>query len=124
MVNKLISLISCNTGSEKDKISSSNDSIALINNKMTIGLGMGQVNRVDAVEQSLSRALKHHRITDQTILISDAFFPFVDSIELIAKHKIRWVFQPGGSVKDDEVIKRAQELDVNLIFSGKRHFRH
>lgn len=100
------------------------NSIALINNRMTIGLGMGQVNRVDAVEQSLGRALRHHRITEQTILVSDAFFPFVDSIELIAKHKIKWVFQPGGSVKDDDVIKRCQELDVNLIFSGKRHFRH
>jgi len=100
------------------------NSIALIDNKMTIGLGMGQVNRVDAVEQSLGRALKHHQITPHTVLISDAFFPFTDSIELIAKHKIKWVFQPGGSVKDDEVIKRAQELDVNLIFSGKRHFRH
>ncbi len=100
------------------------NSIALIDSKMTIGLGMGQVNRVDAVEQSLGRALKHHRITENTILISDAFFPFVDSIELIAKHKIKWVFQPGGSVKDDEVIKKALELDVNLIFSGKRHFRH
>lgn len=100
------------------------NSIALIDNKMTIGLGMGQVNRVDAVEQSLGRALKHHKITPQTILVSDAFFPFTDSIELIAKHKIKWVFQPGGSVKDDDVIKRCQELDVNLIFSGKRHFRH
>ncbi|MBL7542276.1 MAG: bifunctional phosphoribosylaminoimidazolecarboxamide formyltransferase/IMP cyclohydrolase [Bdellovibrionaceae bacterium] len=100
------------------------NSIALIDNKMTIGLGMGQVNRVDAVEQSLGRALKHHQITPETILVSDAFFPFVDSIELVAKHKIKWVFQPGGSVKDDEVIKRCQELDVNLIFSGKRHFRH
>lgn len=100
------------------------NSIALINNRMTIGLGMGQVNRVDAVEQSLGRALKHHRITDQTVLVSDAFFPFVDSIELIAKHKIKWVLQPGGSLKDDDVIKKCQELDVNLIFSGKRHFRH
>jgi phosphoribosylaminoimidazolecarboxamide formyltransferase / IMP cyclohydrolase len=100
------------------------NSIALIDNKMTIGLGMGQVNRVDAVEQSLGRALKHHQITPQTILVSDAFFPFVDSIELIAKHKIKWVFQPGGSVKDEDVIKKCQELDVNLIFSGKRHFRH
>lgn len=100
------------------------NSIALIDNKMTIGLGMGQVNRVDAVEQSLGRALKHHAITPQTILVSDAFFPFTDSIELIAKHKIKWVFQPGGSVKDDDVIQRCQELGVNLIFSGKRHFRH
>ncbi len=100
------------------------NSIALIDNRMTIGLGMGQVNRVDAVEQSLGRALKHHKITERTVLISDAFFPFTDSIELIAKHKIKWVFQPGGSVKDEDVIKRCQELGVNLIFSGKRHFRH
>ncbi len=100
------------------------NSIALIDNGMTIGLGMGQVNRVDAVEQAIGRALKHHQITENTILISDAFFPFKDSIELIAKHKIKWVFEPGGSVKDPEVIQAAKDLDVQLIFSGKRHFRH
>jgi phosphoribosylaminoimidazolecarboxamide formyltransferase/IMP cyclohydrolase len=100
------------------------NSIALIDNGLTIGLGMGQVNRVDAVEQAIGRALKHHQITENTILISDAFFPFKDSIELIAKHKIKWVFEPGGSVKDPEVIQAAKDLDVQLIFSGKRHFRH
>lgn len=100
------------------------NSIALIDSGMTVGLGMGQVNRVDAVEQAISRALKHHKITSNTILISDAFFPFKDSIELIAKHNIKWVFEPGGSVKDPEVIQAAKDLDVQLIFSGKRHFRH
>lgn len=100
------------------------NSIALIDNGMTIGLGMGQVNRVDAVEQAIGRALKHHKISPNTILVSDAFFPFKDSIELIAKHGIKWVFEPGGSVKDPEVIQAAKDLDVQLIFSGKRHFRH
>lgn len=100
------------------------NSIALIDNGKTIGLGMGQVNRIDAVEQAIGRALKHHQISDRTILVSDAFFPFKDSIELIAKHNIKWVFQPGGSVRDQEVIQCAKDLDVKLIFSGKRHFRH
>lgn len=100
------------------------NSIALIDSGKTIGLGMGQVNRIDAVEQAIGRALKHHKITENTILVSDAFFPFKDSIELIAKHNIKWVFQPGGSIKDPEVIQRAHDLDVQLIFSGKRHFRH
>ncbi|MCK6597044.1 MAG: bifunctional phosphoribosylaminoimidazolecarboxamide formyltransferase/IMP cyclohydrolase [Bdellovibrionaceae bacterium] len=100
------------------------NSIALVDNGKTIGLGMGQVNRVDAVEQAIGRALKFHKITESTILISDAFFPFKDSIEMIAKHNIKWVFQPGGSIKDPEVVEAAKNLDVQLIFSGKRHFRH
>lgn len=100
------------------------NSIALVDSGKTIGLGMGQVNRIDAVEQAIGRALKYHQITENTVLISDAFFPFKDSIELIAKNKIKWVLQPGGSIKDNEVIERARELDVQLIFSGKRHFRH
>lgn len=100
------------------------NAIAIVENQMTLGLGMGQVNRIDAIEHSIGRALKHHTITPNTVLISDAFFPFQDSIELIASKGIKWVLQPGGSIKDQDIINRAQELGINLIFSGKRHFRH
>ncbi len=85
---------------------------------------MGQVNRVDAVEQALHRVQKFHPESKNLVAASDAFFPFPDSIELLAKSGVRWVIQPGGSIKDNEVIQKAQELGVNLILTGKRHFRH
>ena len=91
---------------------------------MTIGLGMGQVNRVDAVEQSLGRALKHHRITENTILISDAFFPFADGLLQAAEAGATAIIQPGGSIKDDEIIRAADDAGLAMIFTGIRHFRH
>lgn len=102
------------------------NSIALVADGATVGLGMGQVNRVEAVEQALKRMTTHHPSLDpaKVSLVSDAFFPFKDSIELAAKAGIRWVLQPGGSVKDDEVIAAAKSLGVNMVMTGQRHFRH
>lgn len=106
------------------------NAIAIAAHSHTVGLGMGQVNRVDAVEQAIGRMQVHHAnlLTDenrqQLVLASDAFFPFADSIEKIAEAGIRWVIQPGGSIKDELVIERAQQLKVNLIMTGVRHFRH
>ena len=96
---------------------------AIVGEGQSLGMGMGQVNRVDAVKQALERYQKFHA-EKKAILISDAFFPFSDSIEEIAKAGIRWVLQPGGSVKDEEVFRKAQELGVHLVITGQRHFRH
>jgi phosphoribosylaminoimidazolecarboxamide formyltransferase/IMP cyclohydrolase len=85
---------------------------------------MGQVNRVDAVEQAISRMQKHQATAKNAVLASDAFFPFADSIELAAKAGIHWIIQPGGSIRDDEVLARAKELGVNMVLTGTRHFRH
>ena len=85
---------------------------------------MGQVNRVDAVEQAIKRMKTHHSAIENAVLISDAFFPFPDSIELIARNGIKIVAQPGGSVKDSEVISRAKDLGVQMVLTGIRHFRH
>lgn len=95
----------------------------------TLGLGMGQVNRVDAVEQAIARMRKHHGAELDKgglvpVLASDAFFPFADSIDLLASAGIRWVIQPGGSIRDDEVIERAKSLGINMVLTGMRHFRH
>ena len=90
----------------------------------TLGLGMGQVNRVDAVEHAIERMQKHHKGVKGGVLASDAFFPFADSIERIADAGIRWVIQPGGSIRDEEVIAKAKERGVNLVLTGVRHFRH
>lgn len=100
------------------------NSIAIVQNGQTVGLGMGQVNRVDAVEQALQRMKQHHGDVKNAILVSDAFFPFSDSIEIAARAGIRWVLQPGGSLKDEEVFKIAQNLGVEMVITGKRHFRH
>lgn len=100
------------------------NAIAIAENQQTLGLGMGQVNRVDAVEQAITRMHKHHPKTSTPVLASDAFFPFPDSIDLIHKAGIRWIIQPGGSMRDEEVFKRAQELGLNLVLTGQRHFRH
>ena len=101
------------------------NAIAIVANGQTLGLGMGQVNRVDAVAQAIERMFKFgHDKSFAKVLISDAFFPFSDSIDLAAKAGIQWILQPGGSVKDEEVFARAQALGLNMVITGKRHFRH
>lgn len=104
------------------------NAIAVVYHGQSIGLGMGQVNRVDAVEQALKRMKEFCdrgsvNMSD-VVLSSDAFFPFADSIELIAQAGIKWVVQPGGSVQDENVIAAAREKQVNLVFTNRRHFRH
>ena len=100
------------------------NAIAIVVDGQTVGLGMGQVNRVDAVEQAIERMRKFHPDCGPAVMASDAFFPFADSIEALAKAGIQWVIQPGGSIKDDEVIAKAKELGVHLVLTGKRHFLH
>jgi phosphoribosylaminoimidazolecarboxamide formyltransferase / IMP cyclohydrolase len=100
------------------------NAIAITSEGATVGLGMGQVNRVDAVEHAIARMKKHHPNAQNAVLASDAFFPFSDSMEKIAEAGIRWVIQPGGSIRDEEVLSRAQALGITTVLTGTRHFRH
>lgn len=100
------------------------NAIAVVSGCKTVGLGMGQVSRIDALEQALSRKEKFHPQASDLVLASDAFFPFSDSIEMAAKSGVKWIIQPGGSIKDEEVISKAKELGVNMILTGVRHFKH
>ncbi len=100
------------------------NAISLTSAGQSIGFGMGQVNRVDAVEQAISRAKKFHPDAKNIVLASDAFFPFADSITLAAKAGIKWVIQPGGSVKDDDVIAEAKKHEIGMVLTGTRHFKH
>lgn len=109
---------------EKVAASLKSNSIAIVSGEQTLGLGMGQVNRVDAVAQAIERMRVHHAQAQNPVLASDAFFPFPDSIEKLAQAGIRWVVQPGGSVKDQDVFQAARDLKVNLVITGRRHFRH
>lgn len=101
------------------------NAIAVVGPEMSLGLGMGQVNRVDSVKLALERARSFHpEVEKNLILASDAFFPFSDSIEIIADFGVKWILQPGGSVKDEEVIEKAKALGLGMILTGKRHFLH
>lgn len=100
------------------------NAIAIASGTRTVGLGMGQVSRIDALEQAFARKEKFHPNAKDLVLASDAFFPFSDSIEVAAKYGVKWIIQPGGSIKDEEVISKARELSVNMIFTGVRHFKH
>ena len=100
------------------------NAISIVSRQQTVGLGMGQVNRVDAVELAVSRMRKFHPEAPTPVLASDAFFPFTDSIDRIHEAGIRWVIQPGGSMRDEDVFAQAKKLGVTLILTGQRHFRH
>lgn len=95
--------------------------ILIAKENATIGIGAGQVSRIDAVDMAVR---KSNDKIGGTILASDAFFPFRDSIDRIAKTGIRAIIQPGGSVKDEEVIAACNEHNIAMVFTGKRCFRH
>lgn len=95
--------------------------ILLAKDHMTIGIGAGQVSRVDAVDLAIRKAGER---ANDTILASDAFFPFRDSIDRLANTGIRAIIQPGGSVRDEEVIAACNEHGIAMVFTGTRCFRH
>jgi phosphoribosylaminoimidazolecarboxamide formyltransferase/IMP cyclohydrolase len=87
----------------------------------TISVGAGQMSRVDSVKVGAMKAILP---LEGTVLASDAFFPFPDGIEEAAGHGVTAVIQPGGSVRDDEVVAAADRLGLAMVFTGVRHFRH
>lgn len=97
------------------------NAIVVAKNGQTIGISGGQTSRIDAVEIALEKAGK--RVVG-AVLASDGFFPFADSIRAAAKAKISAVIQPGGSIKDEDVIAEADKKNVSLVFTGMRNFKH
>ncbi len=87
----------------------------------SISIGAGQMSRIDSVKVGAMKALLP---LAGTVLASDAFFPFADGVEEAAKHGITAVIQPGGSVRDEEVIAACDRLGLAMAFTGIRHFRH
>lgn len=101
------------------------NAIAIVKKGQTLGLGMGQVNRVDAVKLALHRVETFHPLQKKDlILASDAFFPFSDSIELAAQGGVSWIIQPGGSIRDEEIFEKVKECGINMVLTGERHFKH
>jgi phosphoribosylaminoimidazolecarboxamide formyltransferase/IMP cyclohydrolase len=97
------------------------NAILLAKDGASVGIGMGQVNRVDSCELAVSRAGTRVR---GTVAASDAFFPFADGLEVLLRAGVKAVVQPGGSVRDDEVIAAANSAGVTMYFTGERHFFH
>ncbi|MGZ3769373.1 MAG: bifunctional phosphoribosylaminoimidazolecarboxamide formyltransferase/IMP cyclohydrolase [Bdellovibrio sp.] len=91
-----------------------------------VTMGSGQTNRVDCIEKLITPRLADKGVKDvsEFVLASDAFFPFADSVQVAAKLGIKYIIQPGGSVKDNEVIAEADRLGVAMMFTGRRHFLH
>lgn len=90
----------------------------------TIGIGAGQMSRIDSLKIAATKAQQAGLEVAGAVLASDAFFPFTDGIEYAAQLGIRAVIQPGGSVKDKEIIAAADANDIAMVFTGIRHFKH
>jgi len=103
------------------------NAIVLAGKGATAGIGAGQMSRVDSARlagEKMAQYLKENPKPEPLVAASDAFFPFRDGLDVIVKLGITAVIQPGGSVRDDEVIKAADEHGLAMVFTGMRHFRH
>ncbi len=100
------------------------NAICLTTGDRSLGLGTGQTSRIDSTEIAIRKALSFGHDLSAAVCASDGFFPFRDSVELLSKHGINAVIQPGGSKGDDEVIAACNELNISMIMTGMRHFRH
>jgi phosphoribosylaminoimidazolecarboxamide formyltransferase/IMP cyclohydrolase len=97
------------------------NAIVLAANGATVGVGMGQVNRVDSARIAVARCGQRCR---GAVAASDAFFPFADGLRVLTDAGVRAIVEPGGSIRDEEVIAAAQSAGVSLYFTGTRHFSH
>lgn len=100
------------------------NAIVFTNEFQTVGVGAGQMNRIDSVRIAAERAGRTNLDLKNSVLASDAFFPFRDGVDEAAKYGVSAIIQPGGSVRDEEVIAAANEHGLAMVFTGIRHFKH
>ena len=100
------------------------NAIVFAKNKKTLGVGAGQMSRIDSTFIASKKAEQENLSLNNAVMASDAFFPFPDNVEKAAELGIKAIIQPGGSKNDQEVIDKANELNLSLVFTGIRHFRH
>jgi phosphoribosylaminoimidazolecarboxamide formyltransferase/IMP cyclohydrolase len=100
------------------------NAIVLVKDLATIGVGAGQMSRVDAVRIALEKAVEHGHDPAGAVLASDAFFPFADGPELALQRGVAAIVQPGGSKRDDEVAAAVAAAGAAMVVTGRRHFRH
>lgn len=97
------------------------NAVVMAKGTVVTGVGAGQMSRVDSVQIACS---KGGNGINGSVMSSDAFFPFADAMELAVKNGVIAIIQPGGSIRDPEIIQRADELGISMVFSGRRYFRH
>jgi phosphoribosylaminoimidazolecarboxamide formyltransferase/IMP cyclohydrolase len=100
------------------------NAIVLAGGLRTLGIGAGQMSRVDAVRIGIEKAAEHGHSLEGAVLASDAFFPFDDGPRLALEAGITAIVQPGGSKRDDEVVAAVREAGATMVLTGRRHFRH
>lgn len=100
------------------------NAIVYVKNQMTIGVGAGQMSRVYSAKIAGIKAADEGLVVQGSVMASDAFFPFRDGIDAAAQAGIKAIIQPGGSMRDDEVIAAANEHGIAMVFTGMRHFKH
>jgi len=100
------------------------NAIVIARDRRTIGIGAGQMSRVDAVRIAVAKAREHGHSLEGAVLASDAFFPFADGPQLALEAGIGAIIQPGGSKRDDEVVAAVRDAGAAMVFAGRRHFRH
>ena len=100
------------------------NAIVFCRDSCTLGIGAGQMSRFDSVKIAEMKAKQAGYCLKNSVVASDAFFPFRDGIDILSKAGAKSVIQPGGSIKDEEVIKAANEHKIAMVFTGVRHFRH
>ena len=100
------------------------NAIVYAKDKQTVGIGAGQMSRVYSARIAAIKAEDEGMVVDGSVMASDAFFPFRDGIDSAAKLGVTAIIQPGGSMRDDEVIAAADEADIAMVFTGMRHFLH
>jgi len=100
------------------------NTIVIVRDKATIGIGAGQMSRIDSTRIACWKAKEAGLSTKGAVLASEAFFPFADNVEMAAEAGITAIIQPGGSIRDEEVIAAADRHGIAMVFTGVRHFRH
>jgi phosphoribosylaminoimidazolecarboxamide formyltransferase/IMP cyclohydrolase len=99
------------------------NAITVVKDGHTLGVGAGQMNRVGSAEIALKQA-QAAGFTEGLVLASDGFLPFDDTVALAAQYGVTAIVQPGGSIRDEDAIKKADELGITMLFTGMRHFKH
>ncbi|MFB6307629.1 MAG: bifunctional phosphoribosylaminoimidazolecarboxamide formyltransferase/IMP cyclohydrolase PurH, partial [Flavobacteriales bacterium] len=100
------------------------NAIILWKNGKLIGSGVGQTSRVDALRHAIEKAKRFGHNLNDSVMASDAFFPFSDCVEIAHKEGVKSVIQPGGSIRDEESIEYCNNNQMNMVFTGHRHFKH
>ena len=97
------------------------NSVLFVKDKRTVAIGGGQTSRVDAAWIAIHKGKENIK---GSIMASDAFFPFRDTVDVAANAGVKGIIQPGGSIRDKEVIQAANEHRISMVFSGQRYFKH